>query len=90
MSEEQQNQAIAEEHEEYSTEELAESNNFVLNALIDLLIEKKVITEEELNKKYEQLDNSCCDDDCECFEDGECECSDDCDCECSEEKSDDQ
>ena len=66
MEEEQKTQDNVEEHEEYSTEELAESNNFVLNALIDLLVGKGVITEEELNKKYEELDDNCDDDDCEC------------------------
>lgn len=56
MSEEEQNQMNEELNEEFSTEELAESNNFVLNALIDLLIEKKVITEDELMDKYDELE----------------------------------
>jgi uncharacterized protein YktA (UPF0223 family) len=53
MAEEEQNQQDM--GEDFSTEELAESNNFVLNALIDLLIEKKVITEDELMQKYDEL-----------------------------------
>lgn len=39
------------EMEEVSFEELAENNNVLLNALIDLLIEKKIITEDEFQKK---------------------------------------
>ncbi len=53
MSEEEQNQQDM--GDDFSTEELAESNNFVLNALIDLLIEKNVITEDELMQKYDEL-----------------------------------
>ena len=41
------------EEEEMSTEELVETNHLMINALIDLLGEKKVITEDELDKKLE-------------------------------------
>jgi hypothetical protein len=46
-----------EEMEEVSFEELAENNNVLLNALIDLLIEKKIFTEEEFQNKVNPLDN---------------------------------
>ncbi len=38
-----------------TTDELTEQNDILLQALIDLLIEKKVITEEEFNKKVEEF-----------------------------------
>jgi hypothetical protein len=41
--------------EELSTEELTEQNDILLQALIDLLVEKKIITEEEFNKKVEEF-----------------------------------
>lgn len=70
---------------EYTVEELAGENNVAVNALIDLLIEKKIITEEEFNKKLEEF----CDEECDCDETctPECECAchdDDEDCECEE------
>ena len=37
--------------EEMTTEDLIEENNFVLNNLVDLLIEKKIISEKEFIKK---------------------------------------
>lgn len=46
-----------EEMEEVSFEELAENNNVLLNALIDLLIEKKIITEEEFQKKVNPIED---------------------------------
>jgi len=42
---------------EFSTEDLAESNNVVLNSLIELLINKKVITEEELEESLAEFDD---------------------------------
>ncbi len=41
--------------EEMSTEDLAETNHVLVNALIDMLIEKKVISEEEFNKKLDSF-----------------------------------
>jgi hypothetical protein len=41
----------------------------MLNALIDILIEKKIISEEDFEKKLEEAYTECCDDeDCECDE----------------------
>ncbi len=37
-------------------EEVAYQNNFLLNALIQLLVDKKVLSEEELTKKIEAID----------------------------------
>ncbi|MBW2998703.1 hypothetical protein KY321_04145, partial [Candidatus Woesearchaeota archaeon] len=68
MTEDMQNQEPVEaqnddsECVEYSVEELAGENNVAVNALIDLLIEKNVITEEEFNKKMEEF----CDEECDC------------------------
>ena len=42
--------------EEMSVEEMSEENNFVLNALIDLLVEKKIISEEEFKEKLEAME----------------------------------
>ncbi|HDD70587.1 MAG TPA: hypothetical protein ENF94_00340 [Candidatus Woesearchaeota archaeon] len=42
--------------EEMSTDELAESNHIMLNALIDLLVEKGVFTEGEFDKKLEEYE----------------------------------
>ncbi len=36
-------------------EELAYENNFLLNALIDVLTKKGVLTEDELYERYDQL-----------------------------------
>ncbi|RME31085.1 hypothetical protein D6789_03825 [Candidatus Woesearchaeota archaeon] len=44
--------------EELSPEELAESNNFVLSALIDLLIKKGVIRNEELQQAMDELEKA--------------------------------
>ncbi|MFP4424760.1 MAG: hypothetical protein ACLFP2_06060 [Candidatus Woesearchaeota archaeon] len=41
-------------HEEISPEEMIEENNAILNAVIDLLVEKEIISEEELQKKLEE------------------------------------
>jgi len=38
-----------------TTEQLIEHNHFILNVLIELLIEKKVISEEELKSKVEEI-----------------------------------
>ena len=43
-------------NEEISTEELSQHNNFLLNVVIDLLIDKKIFTEEELEAKVKELD----------------------------------
>ncbi|NTV23045.1 MAG: hypothetical protein HGA85_01555 [Nanoarchaeota archaeon] len=42
--------------EELTTEELVENNNIILNTLIDLLVEKKVISEEELRAKLAKVE----------------------------------
>ena len=44
------------EEEEMSTEDLAESNHVMLNALIDILIQKGAFTEEEFDKKLEEFE----------------------------------
>ena len=46
------------ENEEVSMEELVEGNNYVLNSLVDLLVEKNIISEDELQKKLEQAPRS--------------------------------
>lgn len=38
-----------------SMDDLVYESRFLLNVLIDLLVEKKVITEDELYKKYDTL-----------------------------------
>jgi len=43
------------ESEDISTDELAQHNNFLLNAVIDVLVDKKVFTEEELEAKVKSL-----------------------------------
>jgi hypothetical protein len=43
---------------EISTEDIVAENNFCLNALIDLLIEKKVITKEEFEKKLSECEDA--------------------------------
>lgn len=43
--------------EEMSVEEMLEDNNIVLNTLIDLLIEKKIISEEEFMTKLNSMEN---------------------------------
>jgi hypothetical protein len=42
--------------EEMELEEIVSENNVILNSLIDLLIEKKVISEEDLQKKIDEID----------------------------------
>lgn len=44
--------------EEMTTEELAESNNFVLSALIDLLVKKGLFTHEEFEQAMADLEES--------------------------------
>jgi hypothetical protein len=42
--------------EECTMEDIIEENDIVLNALIELLIEKKIISEEELQQKIDQME----------------------------------
>ena len=42
-------------HNKITTEELTQSNNIVINALIDTLIEKGVITEDKLKEKIQLM-----------------------------------
>ena len=39
---------------EMSTEELVDNNNILLNTLIDILVDKKIISEEDLKKKLSE------------------------------------
>ncbi len=41
--------------EELSTEDLAESNNILLSALIEVLIKKGVVTQEEIDAEAEEI-----------------------------------
>jgi hypothetical protein len=43
------------DHHEVSTDDIARSNNHLLNALINALIEKKLVTEEDLDKSVKEL-----------------------------------
>jgi len=43
--------------EELSTEEIVEDNNVILNALIDLLIKKNIIGEDEFRQKIQETEN---------------------------------
>ncbi|MFP4403801.1 MAG: hypothetical protein ACOC3X_02770 [Nanoarchaeota archaeon] len=45
------------EDQEMQMEEIISENNVVLNSLIDLLIEKKIISEEDLQKKIDEMDS---------------------------------
>lgn len=42
--------------EDVSFEELAEHNNLLVEALIELLLEKKIITEADLDRKISELE----------------------------------
>lgn len=46
---------ISEDEEDLDTDELAERADDKVDVLIDLLVEKGVITEEEFEKKYDEL-----------------------------------
>lgn len=41
--------------EEMTTDEIVDSNHLMIHALVDLLIEKKVITEEEYKNKIDSM-----------------------------------
>lgn len=45
-----------ESQDEYSMEDIIEENNLLLNCLIDLLIEKNIITDKELNNKIKEVE----------------------------------
>ncbi len=47
---------MEEEQEEMEVEEVADNNNLMINALVELLVEKKVITEAEFDKKVEEME----------------------------------
>lgn len=47
---------VEENDEELSMEDVVEENDVVLNALVDVLIQKGVVSEEELQRKMEELD----------------------------------
>ncbi|MBW3019180.1 hypothetical protein KY329_03285 [Candidatus Woesearchaeota archaeon] len=57
------------QEEEMSTEDIAVNTEYVLNKLIDLLVSKGVIREEELQEKLDEDDEDECEE-CE----GECTC----------------
>lgn len=44
--------------EEMSADELSETNNILINAVIELLINKKLITREEFEKTLDEMQNS--------------------------------
>ena len=43
------------DHSHPSAEQIAHHNNFVLSVLIEALIEKKVISKEDLDKKFKEV-----------------------------------
>ena len=51
--ESEQKDCNCEGDEDCDIEEMVNNNSFVLDTLIELLIEKKIITEEELRKKLD-------------------------------------
>jgi hypothetical protein len=55
MSEEEKCGCGCEGHHEVTTDEIARSNNLLLNALINALIGKKLVKEEEINKAAKEL-----------------------------------
>jgi hypothetical protein len=55
MSNEQECGCGCESHE-VTTEDIVAENNFCLNVLIDLLIEKGVITKDEFEKKLDEAE----------------------------------
>tara|TARA_Y100000310_G_scaffold324301_1_gene385999 strand:+ start:807 stop:1001 length:195 start_codon:yes stop_codon:yes gene_type:complete len=55
--EEKEEELLEEDDEEETFEEVAENNEDVLNALIDLLVAKNIISEEELQAKLDEEDN---------------------------------
>jgi len=71
MEEEMQMQ----EEEEMSTEDIAVNTEYVLNKLIDLLVSKGVIKEEELQEKLDEDDDEDEDEDEECEKCGSDECT---------------
>ena len=69
--------------ESFNMEDIVVNNNMLLNTLIDILVEKDIISEEELMKKVEEQakemeaeESDCDDDDCS---DEDCK---DCCCGC--------
>jgi hypothetical protein len=46
---------VAEQNDLEMLEELSYENNFLLNALIDVLTKKGLLTEEEIYERYDQL-----------------------------------
>ena len=46
-----------EDSEEYTTEELVEENDLLLEALIELLVEKGVFTREEFDAKVDKVND---------------------------------
>jgi len=46
-----------EHHHEVSTDDIARNNHFVLNALVKVLIDKKVMEAEDINKAIADLQN---------------------------------
>jgi hypothetical protein len=63
------------QEEEMSTEDIAVNTEYVLNKLIDLLIEKGVIKEEDIQVKLDEDDDE--DDECEKCGTDECTCPED-------------
>ena len=45
------------ENENLSMDEVVYNNNLLVNALVDLLIEKKIISEEEFEAKLDEMDS---------------------------------
>jgi len=55
--EEHEHNESHEEHEEFDIEDVTINTEYVLNALIDLLVQKGIISEEELQQKLAEGDD---------------------------------
>ncbi|HEX3048537.1 MAG TPA: hypothetical protein VHY08_27555 [Bacillota bacterium] len=74
-----------EDNEQISMEELVMSQVYAIQALINVLERKGILTREEVFDEIQAIEESVGECDCGC--DGGCDCEDECDCGCDGDHS---
>ena len=71
-----------EDNEKVSMEELVMSQVYAVQAIINLLERKGILTREEIFDEIQAIEEAVGDDECDCG----CDCDDECDCGCDHSK----
>ncbi len=83
MSQEDNEKVSQEDDEKVSIEELVMSQVYAVQAIINVLERKGILTREEIFDEIQAIEESVGDCECDCG----CDCEDDCDCGCDGDHS---